>query len=428
MDTSQLIREALHHPTSAIAYCVSQKLAALYPDRGMVESNDCSFNLEAYSHAQHCTIAPKPIPHSQVLTHWAGSNDYCESIQNAWLEVAWQQHKLEVLLVSWQGSYSAERCCWIVADTQAIAQDFLTTVCEWNSEVRDEVLVFEDGYWAKDPALFQAIQTATFDNLILAGTLKQDIQTDLESFFNARSIYKDYGVPWKRGILLIGQPGNGKTHTVKALINKLQKPCLYVKNFRGHGGVGECMRLVFQKARQSAPCVLVLEDLDALVNSSNRSFFLNELDGFALNEGIVALATTNHPERLDPAITDRPSRFDRKYHFELPALSERLRYIQMWNAKLKPAMQLADLEAEAIAQQTADFSFAYLKELFLSSMMAWIEQRAEGEMAAVMRSQVVKLKEQMSHSASTPEEEVEIAEPALLQVNLNGIDVWPRSH
>jgi hypothetical protein len=100
----------------------------------------------------------------------------------------------------------------------------------------------------------------------------------------------------------------------------------------------------------------------------------------------------------------------------------------MWNAKLKPAMQLADLEAEAIAQQTADFSFAYLKELFLSSMMAWIEQRAEGEMAAVMRSQVVKLKEQMSHSASTPEEEVEIAEPALLQVNLNGIDVWPRSH
>ena len=59
---------------------------------------------------------------------------------------------------------------------------------------------------------------------------------------------------------------------------------------------------VFQKARRHAPCVLIFEDLDSLVTKHKRSFFLNEMDGFAGNDGILALATTNHPEKLDPAI------------------------------------------------------------------------------------------------------------------------------
>jgi hypothetical protein len=70
---------------------------------------------------------------------------------------------------------------------------------------------------------------------------------------------------------------------------------------------------------------------------------LNELDGFAANVGIVALATTNHPERLDPSILDRPSRFDRKYPFDLPELPKRHAYISMWNVPLKPQLQLVEL-------------------------------------------------------------------------------------
>ncbi len=66
------------------------------------------------------------------------------------------------------------------------------------------------------------------------------------------------------------------------------------------------------------PCILVLEDLDSLLTPQNGSFFLNELDGFAANIGIVTLATTNHPERLQSAILEPSSRFDRKYPFGLP--------------------------------------------------------------------------------------------------------------
>src|SRR5262249_40857597 len=152
--------------------------------------------------------------------------------------------------------------------------------------------------------LYQAIQGATFDNLILRGSLKQEIREDIEQFFDSRAAYESYGIPWKRGILFLGPPGNGKTHTVKALINALRQPCLYVKSVIGDrwNTPHDNIRKVFQKARRTTPCVLVLEDLDSLVSGQNRTFFLNELDGFAANAGIVTLATCNHPEQLDPAI------------------------------------------------------------------------------------------------------------------------------
>jgi transitional endoplasmic reticulum ATPase len=69
---------------------------------------------------------------------------------------------------------------------------------------------------------------------------------------------------------------------------------------------------VFEKARAEAPCVLILEDLDSLINDNNRSFFLNQLDGLENNDGLLVIGSTNHYDRLDPAITKRPSRFDRK--------------------------------------------------------------------------------------------------------------------
>src|SRR5207302_5376334 len=196
-------------------------------------------------------------------------------------------------------------------------------------------------------------------------------------------------VPWKRGILFVGPAGNGKTHAVKALINALAQPCLYVKSFRAeHRTEEDNIRQVFDRARKSAPCILVLEDLDSLLTSQNRSFFLNELDGFAANVGIVALATTNHPERLDPSILDRPSRFDRKYPFDLPELAERQAYITMWNGTLKPQLRLSEEGVAKISELTGEFSFAYLKELFLSSMMRWIGKQSTESMDDVMVTQV----------------------------------------
>ncbi len=402
MKIQQLISEALRLPNNAIAYHVSQELAALYPSKAMLEGSDSSFDIERYANADLCTIEYDQSIHNQIISAWDGmDNTIYNYTENACFEVTWEGDKLEVILLSWQQGYCKERYYWILAKTLEVAEDFFAAVCEWNSEIQSEILVFEDGFWSKDADLFESIQNASFDNLILSGTLKQEIQNDLAHFLTARETYEAYGVPWKRGILFIGSPGNGKTHTVKALINQMQVPCLYVKSLKSqYDNPHHNIQQVFKRARQSAPCILVLEDLDSLVEGENRSFFLNEIDGFAANTGIVILASTNHPEKIDPAILDRPSRFDRKYYFELPGLAERIAYTNLWNEKFNSAMRLSDASITQIAEMTEGFSFAYLKELFLSAMMQWITEMKIGGMEQSIISQVTNLREQMESANS----------------------------
>jgi AAA+ superfamily predicted ATPase len=398
MQIQQLITEALRLPTNAIAYHISQQLAEIYPTKVLLEGSDSTFNLENYAEANLCQIESDLSIHNQMMTGWDGMDNHLyKYTENAKFDVQWQGKQLDVMLVSWQEGYCKSRYYWILADSQELVEGFFTAVCNWNSEIRDEVLVFEDGGWAKNLDLFQSIKSATFDNLILHGNLKQDIKDDIANFFDAQSVYATYDVPWKRGLLFVGAPGNGKTHTVKALINQIQHPCLYVKSFQSQYDTdSENIRKVFKQARQTAPCILVLEDLDSLLTDENRSFFLNELDGFADNQGIVTIASTNHPERLDPAIRDRPSRFDRKYHFELPENSVRKAYISQWNDRLKTAMQLSPEAIIQIAIATEGFSFAYLKELFLSSMVRWIGTMETMKIEEIMVSQIAILQAQMN--------------------------------
>ena len=131
------------------------------------------------------------------------------------------------------------------------------------------------------------------------------------------------------------------------------------------------VRSIFNHARKNAPCILVLEDLDAMVTEKVRSFFLNELDGIAANAGILTIATTNHPERIDDAIINRPSRFDVKYNFELPDIDLRRSFATKWVEKVargergrKVGFTMDHKEiAERVATDSEGFSFAFMKEL-----------------------------------------------------------------
>jgi hypothetical protein len=446
MNKEQLISEVLLLPSAAIDYYVSKNLAMLFPDQALIEGDGGYFDVEGYANAKLCTLTRKTFTYNQMSTHWIpparevlhwnygsmsveivkGAVDPTDQepvppenrqethdrVKKAWLEVLWQGHSLDVLLLHLESDHFPRIQHWILADTQEIARGFFSAVCQWNMQIRREVLVFDGGCWQKDPFLFEDIKSATFDNLILSSNLKQEIRDDLEQFFASRVLYEEHDVPWKRGILFVGPAGNGKTHAVKALINTLEQPCLYVKSFRApqtHGADEINIRQVFDRARRVAPCVLVLEDLDSLITPQNRSFFLNELDGFAANIGIVTLATTNHPERLDPAIIDRPSRFDRKYPFSLPELPERLAYITLWNDSLKPSLKLSQEGLTKISTSTEGFSFAYLKELFLSSKMRWIANPQQGPMEVVMTGQVDTLREQMSSLSAFPDVDTTVA-------------------
>lgn len=405
-DQATLIRTALTLPELAISYHVGERLQQLFPGSGLIKTSDTDFGLESYAGAGFCRITPSPALFNQFATSWYGpTHTVYTEVEHVWFAVEWEGHNLNVLALHLPCGYGATRVSWIIAANPALAEAFFRAVCTWNTPIREEVMVFQDGYWSRSRELYLAIKGATLDNLVLPGSLKQEIHADLANFFNARATYDRYGVPWKRGVILIGPPGNGKTHAVKALINALDQPCLYVKSFATEQGTSDqhSIRSVFEQAREVTPCILVLEDLDALVHDRNRSFFLNELDGFAANVGIVTLATTNHPERLDPAIINRPSRFDRKYHFPLPAYAERRTYLEMWNATLQAELRLSEAGMGNVATLTEGFSFAYLKELIISATMGWIATLEAGAMDQVMAAQADLLHEQMT-TATEPED------------------------
>jgi SpoVK/Ycf46/Vps4 family AAA+-type ATPase len=248
--------------------------------------------------------------------------------------------------------------------------------------------------------LFTATQAASFDDLVLADDLKDSIRSDFSQFLKAEDRYRRLGLAWKRGALLIGPPGNGKTHCVRALVKELGVSSLYVQSLsHQYYTVEQMWQQVFERARGLRPCVLVLEDLDALVNDENRSFFLNQLDGFEQNHGLIVLATTNHPDRIDSAIIDRPSRFDRKYHFDLPTLPARREYLAAWQQRLSVETGWLGEEVEDLASDSEGFSFAYLKELIISSLMKWMEDTSKG-FALVATNQVINLKHQMKTKVS----------------------------
>lgn len=154
---------------------------------------------------------------------------------------------------------------------------------------------------------------------------------------------------------------------------------LYVKSFQSFMGPEQSIRQIFLKARQMAPCVLIFEDIDSLVNVSVRSYFLNEVDGLESNYGILMIGSTNHLERLDPGIAKRPSRFDRKYLFDNPNREERILYCEYWRNKLRHNKQIEfpKILCAKIADITSDFSFAYMKEAFVAALLVIVARRDE---------------------------------------------------
>ena len=186
-----------------------------------------------------------------------------------------------------------------------------------------------------------------------------------------------------KSLILHGLPGNGKTLSIKALMHALYSrpdpiPTLYVKSLAGCQGSEWNIRQIFVKARASTPCLLVFEDLDSLITDEVKSFFLNEIDGLESNEGLMMLGSTNYLARLDAGISKRPGRFDRKYHFRLPATAERAKYCDYWRSKLgkNKAIDFPSDLSEAIAEVTEGFSFAYLKEAFVTSLLTMVGSRS----------------------------------------------------
>jgi AAA+ superfamily predicted ATPase len=395
-ELSSLLDEALRHPSPG--YALGKRLAERFPERALVELEDGLFRTWTFKRDGHCTIAVRADVHSQYTSGWRADGTTWTQPRCEASTVTWRETAFDVFYLSWPSEFGRDKTrAFVLGPTRAEVIAFVDAVCRWSHDVRGEILVYNGNCFSKDQQLFEAIRGASFDDLVLEGTLKDQIRDDFTQFLQSRAAYEAYGVPWKRGALLLGPPGNGKTLCVKALVHALGVPCLYVQSFQAqHSPAERGIRAVFERARETTPCIVVLEDIDALLVPGSQSAFLNELDGFASNAGVITLATTNHAERLDPSILDRPSRFDRKYHFELPGERARAAYVALWNARLEPALRLSAEDAAELVSATAAFSFAYVQEVFLSSMMRWMTTRDDGGIARVATEQVELLRAQMT--------------------------------
>ncbi|KAM3509123.1 hypothetical protein MY11210_006462 [Beauveria gryllotalpidicola] len=275
------------------------------------------------------------------------------------------------------GMYDMENTYYILSPDETKTDTLIQAAGCWGSTLHDEICVFDGGNWHRDAGLYASVIKASWEAVILDQDMKKALIDDHLSFFRSRSTCQDLKVPWKRGIIYYGPPGNGKTIAIKAMVHTLSKlipkvPTLYVRSLASRSGPEDSIKEIFSRARQFAPCYLVFEDLDSLVSDSVRSYFINEVDGLQSNDGIFMIGTTNHLDRLDPGIAKRPSRFDRKYLFPNPNLKERIAYCHFWQSKLanNKSIEFPDKLSEAIAEMTNDFSFAYLQEAFVAALLA----------------------------------------------------------
>jgi len=211
----------------------------------------------------------------------------------------------------------------------------------------------------------------TFKDVAGQAGAKQEMQ-EIVDFLKNPQKYTNLGGKIPKGALLVGPPGTGKTLLAKAVAGEAGVPFFsmsgsdFVEMFVGVGA--SRVRDLFEKAKQKAPCIIFIDEIDAVGRARSKNpamggnderentlnALLTEMDGFGTNSGIITLAATNRADMLDSALM-RAGRFDRQIHVDLPDLNERL---EVFKVHLKPLKLDENLDIEFLARQTPGFSGA----------------------------------------------------------------------
>lgn len=199
--------------------------------------------------------------------------------------------------------------------------------------------------------------------------------TEIVDYLHDPSRFKSIGAQMPKGVLLVGPPGTGKTMLAKAVAGEASVPFFsisgseFVEMFVGMGA--SKVRDLFRQAKEKAPCIVFIDEIDAIGKKRDGPIggndereqtlnqLLTEMDGFEGNNGVIILAATNRPESLDPALT-RPGRFDRRVPVELPDLKGREDILRVHAKKIKHA---DDIDYEKIARMASGASGAELANI-----------------------------------------------------------------
>ena len=195
----------------------------------------------------------------------------------------------------------------------------------------------------------------------------QDAFNDIKSFWSLDSEYNDYGLTHKRGILLHGPPGCGKTYAIQLisqyLVEQMGGIVFNVSDSSQLERYDTFMSNMFREIEPNTPIVVTIEDIDGFVHSQKtETILLNILDGMSGQNKVVYIATTNFPEQLGPRLLDRPSRFDRRYELGYPKKNVRKVYLE--NIIKKTDHKKYDIDDWV--DKTRGLTLAHLRELMVS--------------------------------------------------------------
>ena len=246
----------------------------------------------------------------------------------------------------------------------------VTSIAEEENFYRGKKLMFSGRIRLLD------LPDRSWESIILSPGLKADIQANTLGFLANQERLARYGIPLKRGVLLVGEPGTGKTLICKALMSRAE----------GITGILASADLMFvpgyiselyELAQDLSPSIVFIEDIDMVAEVSRRHppllMLLSELDGVEEHQRIITVATTNHLEILDKAISQRPSRFDRVIQLPRPALEERRRFVSL----LSGTIPMDGDTQNYLADRTEGFTPAQIQETAYTLVIEYSQSHSD---------------------------------------------------
>ncbi|MDH4277886.1 MAG: ATP-binding protein [Acidimicrobiia bacterium] len=245
---------------------------------------------------------------------------------------------------------------------------------------RGQVLAFRVNEYGQPAIAFWERPTTTADDVILADGVLASIERHAVEIGRRASQLVAAGQHLKRGLLLHGPPGTGKTHTVGYLMNAMPDRTTVVLEGYSVGALGYAAAIV----RSLSPAMLVIEDIDIIATARGHYGepghpllfnLLNEMDGLAATDDVLFVLTTNRADVLEPALAARPGRIDHSVEIALPGGPERRRLLDLYLSGT--AHELTNVDA--VVERTDGVTASFMKELVRRAVLVALERRGDGE-------------------------------------------------